>query len=115
MRKLTLMLAVGVVGAVFISAPTRSQAAGATTGANGLRVASDDASAIQHVQYRRGYGYAPGYRGYGYPPGHPGYGYPADLNSTLGDGPGIGIQRSNGGFSDAAFGFSPTGSISDGR
>jgi hypothetical protein len=115
MHKLTPMLAAGAVGALIVSAATRTEAAGAATASAGLRVAGDDMSAIQNVQYRRGYGYAPGYRAYGYPPGHPGYGYPADLNSTLGDGPDIGIQRANGGFSDAAFGFSPTGSISDGR
>jgi hypothetical protein len=101
MHKLTLMLMVGAAAAFSVFAATRTEAAGASVGAvDSLRVAGDDVSAIQNVQYRRGYGYAPGYRGYGYPPGHPGYGYPADLNSTLGDGP---------------FGFGPTGSISDGR
>ena len=109
MHKLTLMLMVGVAAALSVSAATRTEAAAASAGvADGLRVASDAVSAIQGVQYRR-------YPAYGYPPGHPGYGYPADLNSTLGDGPGIGIQRANGGFSDSSFGFGWNGSISDGR
>jgi hypothetical protein len=108
MHKLTLMLAVGAVGVLAVLAASRTEAAGPGADANSLRIASDDVSAIQKVQY--------GWRGgpaYGYVPA---YGIP-DYNSHphLGDGAGIGIQRNHTGYSDSAFGFSPTGSISDGR
>jgi hypothetical protein len=107
MKKLTLMLAAGAVGALAVSAATRTEA-GTLSGAEGIRIAMDDVSAIQNVQYgRRVYGravYGPGYGSYGYAP---------DIHEQLGDGS---IRRAGvGGYSDAAFGFGPTGSISDGR
>jgi hypothetical protein len=159
MKNLTLMLAAGAVGALAVSAATRTEA-GALSGAEGNRIAIDDVSAIESVRYGRvyrggvgvgrvyrapvrravaygaaatgaayssynpysygysrgysSYGYAPGYSSYGYGPGYSSYGYAPDINSHLGDGVGIGIQRA-GGYSDSAFGFGPTGSISDGR
>jgi hypothetical protein len=106
MKNLTLMLAAGAVGALAVSAATRIEA-GALSSAEGIRIASDDLSAIQNVQYgRRVYDravYAPGYGSYGYGP---------SIHEQLGDGS---IQRAGVGYSDAAFGFGPTGSISDGR
>jgi hypothetical protein len=108
MKSLTLILAAGVVGAFAVSAATRAEA-GAFSGAEGIRIASNDVSTIQNVQYDRRYG-RPGYPyGYGYAPGYHG----PDIHEQLGDGS---IRRAGvGGYSDAAFGFSPTGSISDGR
>ncbi len=106
MKNLTLMLAAGAVGALAVFAATRTEA-GVISGAEGVRIASDDVSATQNVQYgRRVYGgavYGPGYGSYGYGP---------SIHEQLGDGS---IQRAGVGYSDAAFGFGPTGSISDGR
>jgi hypothetical protein len=141
MKNLTLMLAAGAVGALAVSAATRTEA-GALSGAEGIRIAIDDVSAIESVRYGRvyrgGVGVGRVYRApvrravaygaaatgaayssynpyaYGYAPGYSSYGYAPDINSHLGDGVGIGIQRA-GGYSDSAFGFGPTGSISDGR
>lgn len=139
MHKLTLIFAAGAVGAVAVSAATRTEA-GALSGAQGVHIAIDDVSAIQNVLYGRrvyrraaygpvyrapvrravaygaaataAYGYAPGYRSYGYAPGYSSYGYGPSIHEQLGDGS---IQRAGVGYSDAAFGFGPTGSISDGR
>ena len=52
MKNLTLMLAAGAVGALAVSAATRTEA-GAISGAEGIRIASDDVSAIQNVLYGR--------------------------------------------------------------
>ena len=152
MRKLTLLLTAGAVGALVVSVATRTEA-GALSGAEGIRIASNDVSAIQNVLYGRrvyrraayggalyrapvrravaygaaataataaygyapgygSYGYAPGGNSYGYAPGYGSYGYGPSIHEQLGDGS---IQRAGGGYSDAAFGFGPTGSISDGR
>jgi hypothetical protein len=153
MKKLTLMLAAGAVGALAVSAATRTQA-GALSGAEGIRIAIDDVSAIQNVRYGRrvyraayvrpvyrapirravavgtaatvaaaaypyaygsSYPYAYGSTSYPYSyryaPGYSSYGS-ANIHEQLGDGS---IQRAGGGYSDAAFGFGPTGSIADGR
>ena len=151
MQKLTLILAAGAVGALAVSAVTRTEAS-VLSGAEGIRIAIDDVSAIQNVLYGRrvyrraaygpvapvrravaygtaatvagaaAYGYRSSYpyaygstsypQAYGYAPGYQSYG--PSIHEQLGDGS---IQRAGvgGGYSDAAFGFSPTGSISDGR
>jgi hypothetical protein len=138
MKNLTLILAAGAVGALAVTAAIRAEA-GALSGAEGIRVASNDASTLQNVQYGwRGYGgYGPAYGGsycpcaYGstsYPSAYGSTSYPyaygstsypyaygpvPDIHEQLGDGS---IRRAGvGGYSDAAFGFGPTGSISDGR
>ncbi len=55
MHKLTLTLVAGAVGALAVSATTRSEA-GALAGAEGLLPAIDDVSPVLNVHWRR-YGY----------------------------------------------------------
>ena len=83
MHKLTLMLVAGAVGALAVSATTRSEA-GALAGAEGVLPAIDDVSPVVNVHWRRyGYGwrrpYYAGWRGYGwrrpYYAGWRGYGW----------------------------------------
>ena len=70
MHKLTLTLVAGAVGALAVSATTRSEA-GALAGAEGVLPAIDDVSPVVNVHWRRyGYGwrrpYYAGWRGYGW-------------------------------------------------
>jgi hypothetical protein len=124
MHKLMLLTA-GAACALTVSIATRADAA-ALGGAEGIRIALEDMSAVETVAYRRAVVYrAPVRRAVAvgtaaniaavHPFFRPSYAYGYAPGWGVGYGGWVPRAGYGGGYSDRAFGFGPTGSITTNR